>query len=63
MDNNWVEIALRQNGMNLLMEVPEIALQKMEEIRETSEEDWTDRDLDLLREAENQLGDALPKKP
>lgn len=49
-------LSMYQGGMHLTMETSRIILEKMTEIRKRNPQQWERKDLDLMEQAEKDLG-------
>ena len=56
METEQVIVSLYQGGMHLTMETSRRILEKMTEIRKRDPQQWARKDLDLMEQAEKELG-------
>ena len=56
METEQVIVSLYQGGMHLTMETSRRILEKMTEIRKRNPQQWERKDLDLMEQAEKDLG-------
>ena len=56
METKQVTVSMYQGGMHLTMKTSRRILEKMTEIRKRDPQQWARKDLDLMKQAEKELG-------